>query len=96
MKNFKTLYKNLTEQMTAKDSLENWKNDDAKRKSNEAYCWASGSIGRAIVGGGPCCWFDFPIAAPWTRSRIVGVGNLLGLWTFYGASESGKGAPTLW
>ena len=30
-KSFKTLYKNLTEQMTAKDSLENWKNDDAKR-----------------------------------------------------------------
>ena len=29
-KNFKTLYKNITEQMSAKDSLENWENDDAK------------------------------------------------------------------
>ena len=30
MKKFKTLYKNLTEQMSAKDSLKNWKHDDAK------------------------------------------------------------------
>ena len=33
---------------------------------------------------------DFPTPAPWTWGRIVGVGNLFGLWTFYGASESGK------
>ena len=36
------------------------------------------------------------LLAPWTWGRIVGVGNLFGLWTFYGASESGKGDPTVW
>ena len=70
--------------------------DDAKRKSNEAYRWASGSVGWFIPGGCTCHWFDFPTPAPWTWGRIVGVGNLFGLWTFYGASESGKGDPTLW
>ena len=30
-KNFKTLYKNITEQMSAKESLQNWEYDDSKK-----------------------------------------------------------------
>ena len=35
-----------------------------KKKGNEAYRWASGSVGWFIPGGCTCHWFDFRLLHP--------------------------------